>query len=178
MIHRPTAGGLARRTPSDETPLPRASSQSALTPSHWLALAHPSPARAHGEWRTHRVAMLPLGQRFDTVRIPAAVLYAALHDVRPAAVSPLLEQVLDGPVIQDAERWFYPLVPVSGAVRWQSRAATYVGEGWLGVPEIHQVPPPGAYWVVPMREPGHLCDQTRVAELVAVGSARLSGASS
>jgi hypothetical protein len=144
----------------------------------WLAHAHVTEGAAHSEWATHRLAVLPLGVRFDAVRIPVEVLYAAILDVRPAGVSPLLEQLLGGPVIQDADRWFYPLVPVGPAARWQFRAAAYLGKGaWLGVPQVTLLAPPGAYWVVPVREPGRLCDLARVAELVSVGAARLAGVS-
>lgn len=151
---------------------------STLACASWLANAHTDPVAAHEEWADRRLAVLPLGVRFDAVRIPADVLYAALVNVRPAGVAPLLEQVLGGPVIQDAERWFYPLLPVGPAARWRSREADYLGsDTWLGVPQIDQLAPPGAYWVVPVRKPGRLCDLARVAELVAVGAARLAGSS-
>jgi hypothetical protein len=148
--------------------------------SDWLAHAQADPETAHREWRDQALAVLPLGVRFDTVRIPAEILYAALVNTRPAAVSPLLEQLLGGPVIQDADRWFYPLVPVGPAARWRSGAtAEYLGAGaWLGVPQVDQLAPPGTHWIVPVREPGRLCGLARVAELVDVGAARLAGASS
>ncbi|MFF0746657.1 hypothetical protein ACFYVL_40345 [Streptomyces sp. NPDC004111] len=124
------------------------------------------------------MAMLPLGALFDTIRIPADVLYAALVNVRPAGVGQTLANLLGGPVIQDDERWFYPLVRVGGAVRWHSPAARYLSQGWLAVPRADQLAPPGAYWVVPPREPGRLCDLGRVGEMVSVGVSRLAGASS
>ncbi|MFD3516184.1 hypothetical protein [Streptomyces sp. NPDC058657] len=157
----------------------RTNTLSQASTAKWLAHAHSVPPQAWAEWADKRVAMLPLGHRFDAVRIPADVLYAAILNVRPAAVSKLLEQLLGGPVIQDAERWFYPLVPVGRADRRQSPAAEYLGQGaWLGVPRIDQLAPPRSYWVVPVREPGRLCNLARVAELVAVGAARLAGATS
>ncbi|MEU8886754.1 hypothetical protein [Streptomyces sp. NPDC048442] len=147
---------------------------SATAATEWLAHAHSVPPQARAEWADQRLAMLPLGKRFDAVRIPADVLHAALITPHPAAEGPLLEQLLGGPVIQDDERWVYPLVPLGGAVRWRSRAAAYLGHGsWLGVPQVDQLAPPGAYWVVPMCEPGRLCALARVAELVEVGAARL-----
>lgn len=152
-------------------------SASVVPISEWLARAHDDPATVHREWMDRRLAVLPLGRRFDAVRIPVEVLDAALgglRGLRPAAVAPLLEQVLRGPVIQDDARWFYPLVRVGGAVRWRSHAARYLGQGWLGVPQVDQVAPPGTYWVAPVREPGSLCDLARVAELVEVGAARLA----
>ncbi|GHH32609.1 hypothetical protein [Streptomyces candidus] len=159
MITRLTAGDAAR-----------------ADAANWLAHAHADPPTAHHDWQARTLTVLPLGVRFDAVRIPADVLYAAILNVRPAGVSRLLDQLLGGPVVQDADRWFYPLVPVGRADRWQSRAARYLGRGaWLGVPQVDQVAPPGAYWAVPMQEPGRLCDLARVAELVAVGAARLTG---
>lgn len=140
----------------------------------WLAHAHPDPTVVHKEWRDQVLAVLPLGARFDAVRIPADVLHAGVI-VRPAGLAPLLEQLLGGPVIQDSTRWFYALVPVGPAARWQSRAADYLGLGtWLGVPQVDQLAPPGMHWVVPVREPIRLCDLARVAELVEVGAARLA----
>jgi hypothetical protein len=152
--------------------------QRTISVSGWLARAHADPPTAHREWQDQLLTVLPLGVRFDAVRIPVEVLYAAILNVRPAGVSPLLEQLLGGPVIQDADRWFYPLVPVGPAARWRSRTAAYLGFGcWLGVPQVDQLASPGAYWAVPMREPGRLCDLARVAELVSVGAARLAGVS-
>jgi hypothetical protein len=145
------------------------------TIAEWLAHVHSSPPQARAEWADRRLATLPLGARFDSVRISADVLHAALGNIRPAAVGPLVEQLLQGPVIQDADFSFYPLVPVGRVGHWQSRAGEYLGAGgWLGVPQVNQLAPPGTYWVVPMREAGHLCDLRRVAELVAVGAARLA----
>ncbi|WP_433547585.1 hypothetical protein ACQPZG_22790 [Streptomyces sp. CA-294286] len=156
----------------------RASTISQAATAEWLARTHADPPTAHQEWQDQRLTVLPLGVRFDAVRIPVETLYAAILNIRPAAVSRLLEQLLGGPVVQDADRWFYPLVPVGPAARWHSRAAEYLGQGaWLGVPQADQLAPPGAYWVVPVREPGRLCDLARVDELVAVGTARLSGRS-
>jgi hypothetical protein len=121
------------------------------------------------------VAVLPLGTRFDTVRIPVEVLYAALGTRNRSVVGPLLELALRGPVIQDSERWFYPLVPVGGAPDWAAPAGTYLARGWLGVPCTDRLAPPGMYWCVPAREPGLLCELSRVAALVEAGSARLQG---
>ncbi|MEU8889365.1 hypothetical protein [Streptomyces sp. NPDC048442] len=143
--------------------------------SGWLARAHQAPDVAPLEWTERHVAVLPLGSRFDAVRIPVEVVYAAVGTRNQAAVGPLLEAVLGGPVIQDSERWFYPLVPVGGAPNWIARSGTYLGHGWLGVPRTDQLAEPGMYWSVPMRAPGRLCDLMAVAELVEVGFARLSG---
>ncbi|MFF0747312.1 hypothetical protein ACFYVL_43720 [Streptomyces sp. NPDC004111] len=122
------------------------------------------------------LTVLPLGVRFDAVRIPTDVLYAALGNTPIEDVPAKLDGVLGGPVIQDAYRWFYALVPVGSPDRWQFRSAEYKGAGcWLGVPQIDKVRPPGAYWLVPPRQPRRLCSLASVAELVGVGSARLSG---
>ncbi|MFD3517689.1 hypothetical protein [Streptomyces sp. NPDC058657] len=148
------------------------------TGADWLASAHGTPPQVWAEWAAEGIAHLPLGVRFDAVRIPADVLYAAIINDTPAGVAPRLEELLGGPVIQDAERWFYPLVPVGRADRWQSPAARYLGQGeWLHVPRVTQLAPLEAYWAVPMQAPGRLCDLQGVAELVAVGAARLSGGS-
>ncbi|MFD3513413.1 hypothetical protein [Streptomyces sp. NPDC058657] len=141
----------------------------------WLAHAHGSPEAASLEWTERNVAVLPLGTRFDTVRIPVGIIYAALGTRSRTVVGPLLELALHGPVIQDSERWFYPLVPVGGAPDWTAPAGTYLARGWLGVPRPDQLAPPGMYWCVPAREPGRLCDLARVAALVEAGFARSQG---
>lgn len=55
--------------------------------SCWLAQAHPAPHQVHEEWLHHGVALLPLGRRFDAIRVPAARIHAALGTDDPATVT-------------------------------------------------------------------------------------------
>ncbi|CAM5513125.1 hypothetical protein GCM10010329_64860 [Streptomyces spiroverticillatus] len=48
------------------------------------------------------------------------------------------------------------------------------GTGWLAVPHVDLLSPPGLHWAVAPNTPGRLCDLVAVAQMVAVGAARLS----
>ncbi|MFJ4873794.1 hypothetical protein ACIP93_01035 [Streptomyces sp. NPDC088745] len=141
----------------------------------WLARAHADPDAAHREWAERGVAMLPLGVRFDAVRIPFSVVRAALGTDNRDAIGRTLPQMLGGPVIQDGEKWTYPLVPTGGASAWSARAGNYRGRGWLAVPDTDQLGPPGMYWTVAMAAPGRLCEPAAVASMIEAGVSALSG---
>lgn len=53
----------------------------------WLAKAHPVPRQAMAEWANHGVALLPLGARFDAVRVPASRIHAAVGSDEPSVVA-------------------------------------------------------------------------------------------
>lgn len=124
----------------------------------WLAHAHPDPGRARAEWSRHGIALLPLGRRFDAVRVPAERIHAAVGCDRPATVAAALAEWLHGPVIRDTRgdgRPYYVLVAPT--------AAWYGTEQRLGTDTYLGVPRPGplsllAAWVVPPEHPGNLCD--------------------
>ncbi|WP_199818893.1 hypothetical protein [Streptomyces sp. NRRL B-1347] len=67
----------------------------------WLAQAHPLPGKARREWTDAYVAMIPLGRRFDAVRVPARRVHAAVASEEPATLAAALRDWLRGPVIRD-----------------------------------------------------------------------------
>lgn len=144
--------------------------------SDWLAHTHDDPQVPHREWAERAVALLPLGRRFDVVRIPAAVVHAALGTENRDAISRTLGLLLGGPVVQDGQMWTYALVPVGGVASWPAHAGEYLSAGsWPAVPRPDQLGRPGPHWAVAPDTPGRLCDPAAVSQLVAVGAARLSG---
>ncbi|MFD9075463.1 hypothetical protein ACFVZ2_36525, partial [Streptomyces lasiicapitis] len=53
----------------------------------WFARAHPSPREAVAEWANRGVTLLPLGVRFDAVRVPAARIHGAVCSEDPHTVA-------------------------------------------------------------------------------------------
>ncbi|GGV19275.1 hypothetical protein [Streptomyces spectabilis] len=133
----------------------------------WLAQAHPLPSRARREWADAYVAMIPLGRRFDAVRVPAARVHAAVAGEEPATVAAALKDWLRGPVIRDLRSplgAYYFLVP-PGA-EWDGPEARLSTGTYLGVPRVGHI----AYlmtWVVPPEHPGNLCDVAALHTLLA-----------
>lgn len=148
------------------------------TVSDWLARAHDDPATAHREWAAQAVALLPLGVSFDAVRVPASVVRAALGTDNQEAIAHTLPVMLGGPVIQDGAKWTYALVPTGGIASWPPQAGTYCGTGWLAVPRIDQLAPPGLHWAAAPDTPRRLCNLVAVGQMLAVGAARLAGETS
>ncbi|MBT2401467.1 hypothetical protein [Streptomyces sp. ISL-100] len=142
----------------------------------WLARAHKFPLRAHAEWAERSVAMLPLGRRFDAVRIHAGIVHAAAGSEDREAVAGFLGELLHGPVIHDPHGEFYVLVPPQTTETWSSPLARCLGRGsWMGVPRTGQAHLSfGPYWAVPMERAGDLCSPHAGAELVRLGHQRLT----
>ncbi|WAZ18996.1 hypothetical protein STRCI_008666 [Streptomyces cinnabarinus] len=145
----------------------------------WLASAHPSPATPYGEWDGEaRLALIPLGRRFDAVRIPAAVAHHAFasHDL-PVVARRMARHLCGGPVIHDpAGSRYYALVPPGTAPHWRAPAAQCLGEGtYLGVPRPDLTEPDQgtlcSYWTVPVPRPGKLCQVPDVLTLAMAGGA-------
>lgn len=145
--------------------------------SSWLACSHDLPLTAQTEWMDHSVAVLPLGSRFDAVRLPAEIVHAAAGSDDWHVVSGFLAEALDGPVIHDPYTWYYALVPPQTTETWRSPLSRCVGRGsWLGVPRTDRSTPAGPYWAVPMAHAGELCSPATVAELIGLGHSRLTEA--
>lgn len=142
----------------------------------WLAGALADPAHARQEWADYRLAVLPLGTQFTAVRIRADVIEAAVGSPSPTLTAGMLETALNGPVIHDPNSHRYYALTALDTTGWRpADGAVLVGRGtWLGVPRVQDVEPRQAsYWAVPPQRPRDVCDPAAVAELVAVGRARL-----
>lgn len=142
--------------------------------SNWLAHAQEEPAQAWREWRARGVAVLPLGRRFDAVRIPEAIVHAALGTAAPREVAEHLARRLMGPVIYDGRTMggtYYALTQPRAACRWpHADKAAWLGHGtYLGVPRPERTQPPGTHWVVPPQADGTLCGLVPLAALVFAG---------
>lgn len=133
----------------------------------WLARTHPLPERAHAEWAERGVALLPLGRRFDAIRVPAERMHAAVGSDEVGIVAEVVAEWLHGPVFRDtrySEGPYYVLVP-AGA-RWGGEEER-LGEGaYLGVPRVGDATLLAA-WVVRPRHAGDLCDPVYLDALLA-----------
>ncbi|MEU9990300.1 hypothetical protein AB0E10_26565 [Streptomyces sp. NPDC048045] len=147
--------------------------------SAWLARAHPTPERARAEWAIQGVALLPLGDRFAAVRMPANVVHAAVASRDPDRVAVCLGVMLGGSIIYDRRvsgGTYYALIQGHAGLVWAyDDIATCLGHGtYLGVPRLDQQQPPGTYWVIPPRYEGDLCAPRSIIPLVALGRSRLA----
>ncbi|QQC90164.1 hypothetical protein [Streptomyces alfalfae] len=150
------------------------STQTSTAVAEWLAHAQDEPGHAWGEWRARGVAVLPLGARFDAVRIPEAIVHAALGTAAPREVAEYLARRLRGPVIHDGRTMggvYYALARPRAACRWpHADKAAWLGAGtYLGVPRPERTQPPGTHWVVPPQADGTLCPLVPLTALVFAG---------
>ncbi|MGV9455395.1 hypothetical protein ACWDRW_29870, partial [Streptomyces sp. NPDC003635] len=93
---------------------PPASSPPATTVQGWLASAHPSPGAVHGEWGgTAGLALIPLGRRFDAVRLSEDLVRGVAGISDPPTVNDWLGWTFNSrPVIHDPSgSRYYALVP-------------------------------------------------------------------
>ncbi|MFJ3960024.1 hypothetical protein [Streptomyces sp. NPDC090036] len=147
----------------------------------WYACCLADPAAAHAAWREHGVAVLPLGARFEAVRIPDALAHAAVESSADRVVDLALTLALEGPVIRDARgRNRYALVEPGTGEDWQPRSAVEcLGDGThLGVPDIGRDrvgPGRTLYWASAPGPGAYFCRVAAVRLLVRVGRARLAG---
>lgn len=149
----------------------------------WLASAHSAPAVVHREWGGDAgLALIPLGRRFEAVRIPESVARHALDSGdQPGVTSGLARHLQGGPVIHDpGGQRYYALVPTGTALWWRAPAAKCLGEGtYLGVPRADLIEGDErtrcSYWAVPMAQPGELCRADDVLSLVMVGACLAEG---
>ncbi|GGO42991.1 hypothetical protein [Streptomyces lasiicapitis] len=132
------------------------------------ALAHPLPGQARREWTDAHVAMIPLGRRFDAVRVPAERIHAAVGSDESATVAAALEDWLRGPVVQDLRSGLGPYyVLVAPDAEWQGEEVRLSTGTYLGVPRVGHI----AYlmtWVVQPQRPGDLCDVGCLRALLSV----------
>lgn len=148
----------------------------------WLASSHRTPEQPWHEWAAHGVAVLPTGTAFDAVRIPEAVVHAAVESTAADTVGVALAERLDGPVIHDARGRNYYVLTRPGACLDLGPAADGAellpAGSHLGVPAIDRceyTPESPIYWAVPGIRPSH-CDSNATGLLVRAGSCRLSDA--
>lgn len=139
--------------------------------SDWLAHADPAPDRVRAEWAYRGIALLPLGRRFDAVRVPARRVHAAVGSDEPRTVAAALADWMQGPVIRDTRgdgQAYYVLV--APCADWDG-AEERLGTGaYLGVPRLGG-PSMLAAWVVPPPHPGGLCDPAHLRALLSTADA-------
>ncbi|MEU3838941.1 putative ATP-grasp-modified RiPP [Streptomyces sp. NPDC028635] len=124
------------------------------------------------------MALLPLGERFAAVRMPADIVHAGVGSRRHDEVTVALGELLGGAIIHDTRcsgGTYYALIHARAALTWpHDRVAGCLGSGtYLGVPRLDRQRPPGAHWVVPPRHEGDLCAPEAVIALVQTGRSRL-----
>ncbi|MEU4348321.1 hypothetical protein [Streptomyces sp. NPDC023838] len=151
--------------------------QSSRAITNWLATAHDVPAQARREFDVG-IALMPVGEKFDVIRLPAPVVHAAAGGEDPDVVGSFLAEVLeDGAVIHDAYGvgvWYYALVPPGTHAVWRVPRVECLRPGtWLGVPRVDLTARPGPYWALPPSAVGCVCAARAVADLVALGQRRL-----
>ncbi|MER6617350.1 hypothetical protein [Streptomyces xantholiticus] len=148
-----------------------------LAVEHWLLSTSPDAQQVRAQWRESPIALLSCGAVFAAVRIPALVVRAAAHSTdRDVIDGYLAEAALDGPVICDRYAgWYYALVPVGTARRWDVPDTVCLGLGsTLGVPRpgLSGADDVRVYWSVPMDSAGALCSAHAVSQLVMTGRYR------
>ncbi|MEL3944893.1 hypothetical protein [Streptomyces sp. LNU-CPARS28] len=139
--------------------------------TQWLEMAHPVPRQAVSEWANHGVALLPLGKRFDAIRVPARRIHAALGSDAPETVNAALLEWLHGPVIRDVRTGsglYYVLIAPDA--QWQGPEERLSKDThqdtYLAVPRLGLRASPVTYWAVEPERPGQLCDPARLAALL------------
>lgn len=137
----------------------------------WLALAHPLPDRARREWADSHVALIPLGRRFDAIRVPAERIHAAVGSNEQEVVAAALTDWLQGPVVRDLRSSHGPYyVLVAPSAVWNGDEERLSVGAYLGVPRVGHI----AYlmtWVVAPQRPGNLCATTRLRALLTLADA-------
>ncbi|GGR85769.1 hypothetical protein GCM10010252_25510 [Streptomyces aureoverticillatus] len=155
MVPRPGPGSSAREQAPDRGAI-----------ADWLARAHPRPREAVAEWANRGVSLLPLGVRFDAVRVPAARIHSAVCSEDPKTVAAALDDWLCGPVVRDL--WassgdYYVLV--APEAEWNGEEQRLGKGSFLVVPRIGNLSMI-THWVVPPRYPGNLCSTARLRALL------------
>ncbi|ARX85557.1 MULTISPECIES: hypothetical protein [Streptomyces] len=133
----------------------------------WLAAADPHPHTVHLAWARQGLALIPLGRRFDAIRVPAERVHAAVGGAEPEAVAAFLADWLDGPVIRDVRSAFGPYyVLVATDAAWHGAEERLSTNTLLGVPRLGHPLTMLTRWVVPPSVPGDLCDPAHLAALL------------
>ncbi|MEI5100383.1 hypothetical protein RB200_19885 [Streptomyces sp. PmtG] len=134
----------------------------------WLAGADPNPGKVWAEWEKHGVALLPLGRRFDAIRVPAERIHDAVGSEDAKAVAECLRTWLEGPVIRELRSNFGPYYAlIAPDADWDGPEERLSTGTYLGVPR------PGhlsllTCWAVPPLTPGALCDPVHLHTLLAL----------
>lgn len=154
-----------------------------LEAERWLVagLVGAGRDRARIEWQELGVTLLPLGVHFAVVRIPGAMVRAAVGSHDRPTVTVTLDECLRGPVIHDPgfDR-YYALVPPSTDQLRIVPGTGYLGDGaYLGVPrtdhtELDQESL-ASYWAVPITRPHGLCSLSAVCEFALLGHVTADG---
>ncbi|MFI1170738.1 hypothetical protein [Streptomyces melanogenes] len=152
--------------------------------SDWLADAHPNPAQAKAEWgdpRRGRVALIPSGRAFDTIRVSTSIVHAAVGATSEGEVAAFLSALVDGPIIHDAYSAtgaygvYYFLVPLGFcAHHLADDAQLLTSDTWLGVPEPTRTARPGPFWVLAPRQRDDFCIPGYVDQLIRAGRRKLA----
>ncbi|GGO54274.1 hypothetical protein [Streptomyces lasiicapitis] len=154
---RPSPGSSAREQTPDRGAI-----------ADWFARAHPVPRQAMSEWANHGIALLPLGERFDAIRVPGRLVHAAVGTTRAEVVEQALADWLHGPVICDTRTGsgcYYALVAPDAA--WEGPGDRLRTGTYLAVPRIGKQVSPVTYWAVPPQRRGQLCDPAHLHALLA-----------
>jgi hypothetical protein len=121
----------------------------------WLAEADPSPDHARTWWEASDTALIPVGKKWDAVKVEVAWAQAAL--ARPG---------INGPVISDGRRttgYAYFLVPPGTAPGWKLGETESLGDTcWLGIPAPERTIGPQPHWVRPPDGYGRLTHPLRL----------------
>lgn len=140
--------------------------------SDWLAAAHPVPESARREWgERHDVALLPVGRRWDAVKLPALVVHRVAGSHEADSVRLMLRKFgICGPVVVDPHRSYYALVPSGTAAQWEVRDVPCLGPAcYLATPAVTRTEPPGIHWLVLPDGTGQdLSDAMGIRSLIAV----------
>ncbi|GGS05573.1 hypothetical protein GCM10010252_50370 [Streptomyces aureoverticillatus] len=155
MFPRPGPGSSAREQTPDRGAI-----------ADWLARAHPRPREAVAEWANRGVSLLPLGVRFDAVRVPAARIHGAVCSEHPATVAAALDDWLSGPVVRDLRASsgdYYALV--APEAEWNGEEERLGKGSFLDVPHVGNRSVI-THWVGPPRHPGNLCCTARLRALL------------
>lgn len=120
----------------------------------WLATADPDPDHTRKWWDATQVVLLPLGRRWDAVKVSSA---HGIEAVRQGSI--------EGPVIHDPDRDAYFLVPVGTAAAWvRVGGDECLGDTcYLTIPAPGRTGPPGVHWLQPPVEAGRLVDPVQLA---------------
>ncbi|MFD6431383.1 hypothetical protein [Streptomyces venezuelae] len=142
----------------------------------WLARAQQESRQAQRAWVEQGIALLPLGTRFNTVCLPARLVNAAAGTDDLGAVTVMLAELLNGPVIHNRpQQRYHALVERTPVLRWMREygEAPMLGDGhFLTVPASDLRGPTGLYWAVPPRIVGDMCPVQAVAALVRIARSR------
>ncbi|MEV7191222.1 hypothetical protein AB0N81_05350 [Streptomyces sp. NPDC093510] len=161
-------------------PAPSPAPAAAATLSAWFAHSRLASEQACREWAESGVALLPLGGRFDAVRLPEALVQAALGVIARQAVAARLAWLVEGPVVYDGRTLggsYYALMKPCRSRVWKHQdCAPRLSRGtYLGVPRLDRTEPPGPYWIVRPRFAGDLCEPATVAAVIGLGQSTDGG---